>query len=154
MALAKVTQDHEEIQEWAEARGAKPAVVSSTEGSNATGILRLMFPDAPNANDGALEEIDWDEWFEKFDSSGLEFHYQDKTADGQQSNFNKLTYPETDTHGGKKPAGKSSTKTSAGKSTAKKATSKAPAKKTAGSSGGVKKSAARKSVAKKAAKKK
>src|SRR4051812_16918197 len=94
MALSRTTQDHDEIQQWAEARGAKPAVVASTESESQTGILRLMFPDAPNANDGALEEISWDEFFEKFDASGLEFTYQDKTAGGEQSNFNKMTYPE------------------------------------------------------------
>ena len=55
MALAKTTQDHDEIQQWAEARGAKPAVVSATEEDNSTGIIRLMFPDAPNHNDGSLE---------------------------------------------------------------------------------------------------
>ena len=105
MALSKTTQDHDEIKKWAEARDAKPAVVKSTEGkgdsADETGIIRLMFPKAPHHNDGALEEIDWNEWFEKFDASGLELTYQDETADGKQSNFNKLTYPEVGSKGAK-----------------------------------------------------
>ncbi|MGI4827919.1 MAG: hypothetical protein ACRYFU_06990 [Janthinobacterium lividum] len=127
MALAKTTQDHDEIRKWAEARGGKPAVVAATETENTTGILRLMFPNAPNHNDDALEEISWEEFFEKFDESGLELTYQEKTADGQISDFNKLTYPDPDSPEGKKLLAKSAKK----KSTAKTAEKKAPAKKTA-----------------------
>src|SRR5581483_9624684 len=94
MALSKTTRDHDEIRRWAEERGGRPAVVASTESDDQTGIIHLEFPGAPNANDSALEEISWDEWFEKFDASGLEFTYQDRTAEGEGSNFNKLTYPE------------------------------------------------------------
>ena len=119
MALAKTTQDHDEIRKWAEARGGKPAVVSATESKDETGIIRLMFPKAPHHNDGALEEISWDEWFEKFDDSGLELTYQEKTADGKISDFNKLTYPDPDSAEGKKLL-----KKSAGKKSAKKAAAK------------------------------
>src|SRR5579875_3038521 len=94
MALSKTTRDHDEIRRWAEERGARPAAAASTETDDQTGIIRLEFPGAPNANDSALEEISWDEWFDKFDSSGLEFTYQEQTAEGERSNFNKLTYPE------------------------------------------------------------
>src|ERR1700760_3999192 len=94
MALSKTTRDHDEIRRWAEERGAQPAAVASTETDNQTGIIRLEFPGAPHANDSALEEISWDEWFEKFDANGLEFTFQEVTADGERSNFNKLTYPE------------------------------------------------------------
>ncbi len=167
MALAKTTQDHEEIRQWAEARGGKPAVVAATESKDQTGIIRLMFPNAPNHNDDALEEIAWDEWFEKFDESGLQLTYQEKTADGQKSDFNKLTYPDPESAEGKallkrtaaKKGAKSSAKKSAGtksagtkavgkKSAGKKAEGAAPAKKSAG------KTAAKKSVAKKVAAKK
>lgn len=160
MALGKTTQDHDEIQQWAEARGAKPAVVSSTESDNQTGILRLMFPDAPNANDSALEEISWDEWFEKFDASGLEFTYQNETAEGAQSNFNKLTYPEVGSPNAKKLARKSSkssgSKSSGKKSSGKSAGSKSSANKSAGGSAAKKgsaKSAGKKSSQKTAGKK-
>ncbi len=138
MALAKTTQDHEEIQKWAEARGGKPAVVAATESDKQTGILRLMFPNAPQHNDGALEEISWDEFFEKFDESGLQLIYQEETADHQISDFNKLTYPDPESPEGKKLLAKSADKKTAGKKTAgkksvgkKTAVKKSPAKKTA-----------------------
>lgn len=95
MAEAKMTTDHNEIRKWAETRGGRPAVVRSTHGKGGTGIIRIEFPDAPNANDDALEEIPWDEFFEKFDEAKLALLYQEKTADGERSNFNKLVGRET-----------------------------------------------------------
>lgn len=160
---SNTTQDHDFIREWAEKRGGKPAEVASTEQPDQPGILRLEFPGAPNANDDALKEIEWDEFFEKFDRSGLEFLYQEETAEGELSNFNKLIYPEPDSAAGekllKKTAGK---KGSAKKSTAKKgATVKASGKKVAAKTVAAKKTSsakktapAKKSAAKKAAAKK
>jgi hypothetical protein len=89
MAEAKITTDHDEIRKWAEARGGRPAVVRGTE------ILRLEFPKAPNADDDDLEEITWDQFFEKFDEADLALLHQEKTADGKKSNFNKLIGRET-----------------------------------------------------------
>jgi hypothetical protein len=95
MAQAKITTDHDEIRKWAEARGGRPATVRSTHSKDNPGIIRLEFPDAPNANDESLEEISWDEFFEKFDDSKLALLYQDNTAGGERSNFNKLVGRET-----------------------------------------------------------
>ena len=89
MAEATITTDHDEIRKWAEARGGRPAVVRGTE------ILRLEFPNAPNADDDDLEEISWDQFFEKFDEADLALLHQEKTADGKKSNFNKLIGRET-----------------------------------------------------------
>jgi len=49
MAQAKVTTDHDEIREWAEARGGRPAAVRRTHSKDNVGIIRIEFPDAPNA---------------------------------------------------------------------------------------------------------
>jgi len=51
-------------------------------------VLRLDFPGYSGA--GKLQPIEWDEWFEKFDSAGLALLYQETTKGGQPSNFNKL----------------------------------------------------------------
>src|SRR6185437_13120709 len=95
MAKSKVTTDHEVIRRWAEERGGKPAVVRSTHRRNDPGILRLEFPGAPNADDESLEEISWDEWLQKFDAAKLPVLYEDETASGEMSNFNKLVKRET-----------------------------------------------------------
>ena len=52
-------------------------------------------PDAPNSKHDSLEEISWEEFFEKFDESDLALLYQEETAGGEKSNFNKLIGRET-----------------------------------------------------------
>jgi hypothetical protein len=84
MTEAKFTTDHDEIREWAEARGGRPAAVRKTHGKDDPGIIRIEFPDAPNAKDAALEEITWEEFFEKFDEADLALVYQEETASGQK----------------------------------------------------------------------
>jgi hypothetical protein len=81
--------DHEEIQEWAEDRGAVPSCVRGTGGSDDVGMIRLDFPNYGN-DEQSLQPIEWDEWFEKFDENGLGLLVQEKTAAGEKSNFNKL----------------------------------------------------------------
>ena len=82
------TTNHEEIRKWIESREGKPVHVKGTGGKDDPGILRIDFPGYSGA--GKLEPIPWEEWFKKFDEQKLAFVYQDKTADGQPSNFNKL----------------------------------------------------------------
>ena len=91
---SKVTTDHDEIRRWAEERGAKPAAVARTErGDDDPGIIRLDFPGYGGA--GSLEEIGWDDWFDKFDESNLALLYQEHTANGEKSNFNKIISRDT-----------------------------------------------------------
>lgn len=94
-AQVKVTTDHEEIRRWAEERGAQPARVRGTGGNGDVGILRLEFPGAPGAKDEDLEPISWDDWFREFDERGLALVYEETTATGQKSNFNKIISRET-----------------------------------------------------------
>ena len=122
MALSKTTRDHDEIRRWAEERGAVPSEVASTERSDEPGILRFQFPDAPNRNDGKLKEISWEAFFEKFDENDLELLYQEQTADGDTSNFNKLIHPTDEEHSGKR--GSSSHSSSSKSSSAHKTSSR------------------------------
>jgi hypothetical protein len=80
--------DHDEIQQWAEERDAKPSCVRGTGDKGDIGILRLDFPGYSGAD--SLQEIGWDDWLEKFDERGLALLVQETTADGERSNFNKL----------------------------------------------------------------
>ena len=92
-AESHVTKDHDEIRRWAEAREAQPACVRGTGGRGDIGMLRLDFPGF--SGEESLEHISWDEWFDKFDERGLALLYQERTAGGAQSNFNKLVSSET-----------------------------------------------------------
>jgi hypothetical protein len=93
MASAKTTTDHEVIRKWAEERNGKPSCVRGTGGKNDIGMLRLNFPGY--SGEDSLEEISWEEWFEKFDERGLALLYQEETADGRKSNFNKIVSRDT-----------------------------------------------------------
>jgi hypothetical protein len=74
---------------------AVPCEVASTKQDGEHGILRLCFPKAKNRNDDSLKEIDWDAFFSKFDENGLSLVYQEKTAGGARSNFNKLIHADS-----------------------------------------------------------
>jgi hypothetical protein len=93
MASAHALTDHDEIRKWAEERKAKPSCVKGTGGKSDTGMIRLDFPGYSGGD--SLQEITWDEWFEKFDENDLALLVQDKTAGGQKSNFNKLVSRKT-----------------------------------------------------------
>lgn len=95
---ALVTTDHGEIRRWAEERGGVPATVRGTERRGEVGVIRIDFPDGPEPK---LEHIEWDEWFRKFDENQLAFLYQEKTATGKLSRFNKLVKRETIQGGGR-----------------------------------------------------
>lgn len=88
------TTDHQTIREWAEARCARPTTVRGTAGKGEdAGLLRLDFPDYSGQD--RLEEISWDDFFQKFDEAGLAFVYQEQTADGQESHFCKFVNRES-----------------------------------------------------------
>lgn len=82
------TTDHDKIKQWVEERDGKPACVKGTGGEDDPGVLRIDFPGY--GDDSKLQELAWDEFFEKFDESDLAFLYQDKTASGDTSRFFKF----------------------------------------------------------------
>ncbi|SRR5579884_1880515 len=89
---SKTTTDHRTIRKWVEERGGHPATVRGT-GDDEAGVLRIDFPGYSGKD--RLEEISWDEWFEKFDEKQLAFLYQDKMRDGEESRFFKLVSRDT-----------------------------------------------------------
>ncbi|SKB85820.1 hypothetical protein [Dyadobacter psychrophilus] len=86
---SNTTTNHDEIRAWVEQRGGKPAMVKGTGKKKAdTGILRIDFPGY--SGEDTLQEISWDEFFQKFDEGNLQFLHQTETADGKESRFNKF----------------------------------------------------------------
>jgi len=115
--LSKTTRDHEQIRRWAEERGGKPSHVKSTGSGEDIGILRIDFPGY--GSQGSLEPISWEEWFEKFDEKNLALLYEEETAAGQRSNFNKIVSAETaeeneERAGRSRKGGKSSSRSRSG----------------------------------------
>ena len=97
-ARSTITTSHDEIRKWAEERGGKPARVKGTgRRTGDTGMIRLEFPRYSQSRDESLEEIGWDDFFDEFDKKNLALTYQERTAVGDLSNFNKLISRRTGT---------------------------------------------------------
>ncbi len=82
--MAETTTDHDTIREWAEAQGGKPASIARTASDDDPGMIRIMFPDAPNSEHDELTEIDWDAFFDAFEENRLALLYE------RDSMFSKL----------------------------------------------------------------
>lgn len=85
---SSMTTDHDEIRRWAEERQGHPAKVRGTGGKGDVGMIRLDFPGYSGRE--SLEEISWDDFFDEFEKKRLALLYQEKTAKGETSRFNKL----------------------------------------------------------------
>ncbi len=85
---SKTTTDHDTIRSWVEERGGRPARVMRTGSDGDAGLLRIDFPG--RGDDDALEEIDWDAFFQAFEDNDLAFLYQEETKEGDESRFSKL----------------------------------------------------------------
>jgi len=84
----QTTRDHGIIRDWAEQRGGKPSVVEGTQ------ILRLNFDEPGGDDDERLKEVSWEEFFQVFDDSDLDFLYSEQTAEGRTSRFFKFVREE------------------------------------------------------------
>lgn len=134
--LSKTTTDHETIRKWAEERGGSPAEVEATARRGQTGIIRIDFPGF--SGEGSLRRIPWDEWFQKFDESGLAFVYEDETSGGERSNFNKLVSRETATarsRGGRTSSRRGASSKAGGRMGARRQASRAAAARSTGRGG-------------------
>jgi hypothetical protein len=77
--MSEVTTDHETIRHWAEKKGGKPAAVARTHHAGDPGIVRIMFPHAPQSEHQGLTEISWEEFFEEFEQRKLALIYEEES---------------------------------------------------------------------------
>lgn len=99
---AKRTTDHDVIRRWVEERGGCPARVKGTGGDDDAGLLRIDFPGYSGQQ--SLEPISWEDFFEKFEESGLAFLYQESEG---ESRFSKLVHRSGDEEEGAEAAAES-----------------------------------------------
>ena len=88
LAASFTTRDHDVIRRWAESRGGVPADVRGTGdgGSGSAGVLRIEFRDEADR----LEDVGWDDFFSTFDTSDVDFLYQERVRTGATSRFHKF----------------------------------------------------------------
>ena len=82
--MSETTTDHDTIRKWAESKGGKPAAVDRTHSEDDVGLIRIMFPDAPNSHHDHLVEITGEEFFKEFEERKLALILDEKSL------FNKL----------------------------------------------------------------
>ena len=88
MAGAFRTIDHQTIVEWVQARGGQPAHVKRPGALSDPRTLRIDFPGF--SSEERLEPLDWDSWFDAFETLQLAFLYVDKGPRGELIRFTKL----------------------------------------------------------------
>ena len=71
---AVTTTDQARIRRWIEVRDGVPAPVAATEWGDGPGTLRACLSDNRTEQ---LDDVDWDEFFAKFDEAGLASLHQD-----------------------------------------------------------------------------
>ena len=87
--MSETTTDHDAIRTWAESKGGKPAAVDRTHSDKDVGLIRIMFPDAPNSHHENLVEITWEEFFKEFEERQLALILDEKSL------FNKIVGRDT-----------------------------------------------------------
>jgi len=88
MSEAKTTTDHDQIKQWVEERGGRPARVKGTDEKGTSGVLVIDYPGYSGTH--TLETISWDDFFKGFEDNKLAFLYQDENKAGDESRFSKL----------------------------------------------------------------
>ena len=83
--MTQTLTDHDSIKRWAREHGARPALVKGTARDTEDNVLRFAMEGT--SQDGRLEPIDWDDWFQRFDESGLALMVDDSAG---QASANKL----------------------------------------------------------------
>lgn len=89
----KTTTNHEEIQQWAQSRGGRPARIHNSFGAPADGsVLQIDFLHEKYNDD--VEEITWEDFFAMFDREHMVLVYQTETEGGKPSCFGRIVRQE------------------------------------------------------------
>lgn len=93
--MPKTLTSHEEIRQWAEARGGNPLLLDTPDGTGSRTLLQLTFGQHALNTDGnegpdrlgGFQLVSWDEWFAALEASGLALRVSDDLAGGDEAEF-------------------------------------------------------------------
>jgi len=80
------TRSREVVEDWARRRNAEPAAATFGDDGRPR-VLRFDFQGGPDRGGSELKRVSWDDWWQVFEDRDLAFVYQEKTSDGNESNF-------------------------------------------------------------------
>lgn len=84
----KYTIDNDEIRAWIEERGGVPTTIKGMsedeeDGVESADMLHISF----DPNDPIMEEMDWEEFFERFENENLALVYDPEASDDEAHEF-------------------------------------------------------------------
>jgi hypothetical protein len=93
--MSKTLRHHEEIRDWAIARGGAPMLEEVPDGTRSRVLLQLTFGQhALNADHnegpdpvGGFELVDWDQWFAELERQKLALEVNDEVPGGLDNSF-------------------------------------------------------------------
>jgi hypothetical protein len=93
--MPKTLTSHQQIRQWAEARGGNPLLMETPDGTGSRTLLQLTFGQHALNTDGnegpdrlgGFQLVSWDEWFAALEASGLALRVSDDLAGGDEAEF-------------------------------------------------------------------
>lgn len=93
--MSQILTDHEDIRQWAIARGGNPMLMEVPEGSRSRTLLQLTFGQhslnadggqGPDRVDG-FQLVSWAEWFAALEDAGLALLVSDDPSGGNEAEY-------------------------------------------------------------------
>ncbi|HTN62999.1 MAG TPA: hypothetical protein VL147_15875 [Devosia sp.] len=93
--MARTLTSHDDIREWASARGGNPMLMETPDGTGSRTLLNLTFGQhALNSEGnegpdriGGYQLVSWDEWFDALEANKLSMRVSDDPSGGNEAEF-------------------------------------------------------------------
>lgn len=93
--MAKTLTSHDDIRQWAEARGGNPMLMETPDGTGSRTLLQLTFGQHAINTDGnegpdrvgGFQLVSWDDWFAALEAAKLALRVSDDPAGGSEAEF-------------------------------------------------------------------
>ncbi len=93
--MAKTLTSHDDIRQWAEARGGNPMLMETPDGTGSRTLLQLTFGQHAINTDGnegpdrvgGFQLVSWEDWFAALEAAKLALRVSDDPAGGNEAEF-------------------------------------------------------------------
>ncbi|HWU16130.1 MAG TPA: hypothetical protein VN155_00470 [Devosia sp.] len=99
--MAKTLTSHDDIRQWAEARGGNPMLMETPDGTGSRTLLQLTFGQHAINTDGnegpdrlgGFQLVSWEDWFAALEAAKLALRVSDDPAGGNEAEFEFVEKP-------------------------------------------------------------